>query len=81
MPHDHHLIYAKSSRWEPNPPDYWPNTSVPDPEKPEPVPGRPDPKMPPPEPRRKPSTDHGGSIGGREEHHTPSATHGESEKR
>ena len=52
MPHDQHQRDSESSRWEPNPPDYWPNTSNPDPEKRDPVPGDPDPTMPPPERRR-----------------------------
>jgi hypothetical protein len=68
MPHDQHQRNAESSSWEPNPPDYWPNTSNPDPEKREPVPADPYPTMPPPEPRRNPSPDHGRSIRGRMSH-------------
>ena len=52
MPHDQHQRDSESSRWEPNPPDYWPNTSNPDPEKRDRVPGDPYPTMPPPERRR-----------------------------
>jgi len=52
MPHDQHQRDAESSRWEPNPPDRWPNSSNPDPDKRDPVPGDPDPTMPPPEPQR-----------------------------
>ena len=62
MPHDQHQRDAESSRWEPNPPDHWPNTSNPDPEKRDPVPGDPYPTMPPPERRRNPSPDHGRSV-------------------
>jgi hypothetical protein len=54
MPHDQYQRDAESSRWEPNPPDDWPNTSNPDPEKRDPVPGDPNPIMPPPERRRNP---------------------------
>jgi hypothetical protein len=38
MPHDQHQRDAESSRWEPNSPEYWPNTSNPDPEKRDPFP-------------------------------------------
>jgi hypothetical protein len=83
MPHDQHQRDAESSRWEPNPPDYWPNTSNPDPEKRDPVPGDPDPTMPPPERRRNPSPDHGRPIRGRMNHDTifPSTIHDEIELR
>jgi len=64
MPHDQHQSDAESSRWEPNPPDYWPHPSNPDPEKRDPVPGDPYPTMPPPEPRRNSSPDLGRSIRG-----------------
>jgi hypothetical protein len=57
MPHDQHQREAESSKWEPNPPDRWPNTSNRDPEQRDPVPGEPDPIMPPPEARRNPSPD------------------------
>jgi hypothetical protein len=52
MPHDQHQRDSGSSRWEPNPPEDWPNTLNPDPEKRDPIPGDPDPMMPPPEPPR-----------------------------
>jgi hypothetical protein len=83
MPHDQYQRDAESSRWEPNPPDDWPITSNPDPEKRDPVPGDPDPTMPPPEPRRNPSPDHGGSIRGRMNHDTifPSTIHYLTEQR
>ena len=83
MPYDQHHRDAESSNWEPNPPDYWPNTSNPDPEKREPVPADPYPTMPPPESRRNPSPDHGGSIRGRMNHAAifPTTIHEESELR
>jgi hypothetical protein len=65
MPHDQHQRDAESSRWEPNPPDDWPITSNPDPEKRDSVPGDPYPTMPPPEPQRNPSPDHERAIRGR----------------
>lgn len=55
MPYDQHQRDAESPRWEPIPPDRWPNTSIPDPERRDPIPGRFEPTMPPPEPRRNPS--------------------------
>jgi hypothetical protein len=83
MPRDQHQRNAESSGWEPNPPDYWPNTSNPDPEKREPVPADPYLTMPPPEPRRNPSPDHGRSIRGQMNHDTifPTTIHEESELR
>jgi hypothetical protein len=57
MPYDQHQRDVESSRWEPNPPERWPNASNPDPERRDPVPGDPYPTMPPPEPRRNPSPD------------------------
>ena len=83
MSHNQHQRDAEFSRWEPNPPDDWPNTSYPDPEKRDPVPGDPDPALPPPEPRRNPLPDHGRSVRGRMNHDAIFSTtfHGESDPR
>jgi hypothetical protein len=83
MPYEQHQLDIEHSRWEPNPPDDWPNTLNPDPEKSDPVPGNPYPTMPPPEPRRNPSPRTDSPILGRMNHDAvrPSIIHNKTELR